>query len=76
EARMAVKIGEKLLAVCCGGYRLHGRRLHVTLSVGVSFYPADARDMQALLRCADTAMYRAKAAGRNRYELLERVAHY
>ncbi len=76
EARMAVKIVEKLLAACCGGYRLHGRWLHVTLSIGVSFYPGDARDMQALLRCADTAMYRAKAAGRNRYALLEPAAHY
>jgi len=76
EAQMAVKVVEKLLAACCGDYRLYGQWLHVTLSVGVSFYPEDARDMQALLRCADTAMYRAKAAGRNRYALLEPAGHY
>ncbi len=76
EAQMAVKVVEKLLAVCCGDYRLRGQSLRVTLSIGVSFYPGDARDMQSLLRCADTAMYRAKAAGRNRYALLEPAARY
>jgi len=76
EAQTAVKVVEKLLAACCGDYRLRGRRRHVTFSIGVSFYPEDARDMEALLRCADTAMYRAKAAGRNRYALLEPAGRY
>ena len=34
-------------------------------SIGVATCPDDAGDAQALLRCADEAMYRAKAAGRN-----------
>jgi diguanylate cyclase (GGDEF)-like protein len=35
-------------------------------SIGISLYPADARDGEALLRNADAAMYRAKQSGGNR----------
>jgi EAL domain-containing protein (putative c-di-GMP-specific phosphodiesterase class I) len=43
--------------------------LHVGGSIGISFYPSDGKDVQALLRAADTAMYHAKKKGRNRVEL-------
>jgi diguanylate cyclase (GGDEF)-like protein/PAS domain S-box-containing protein len=43
--------------------------LTVTPSVGVSFYPADGRSANALLKNADMAMYCAKAAGRAAYRV-------
>ncbi|HEX8071258.1 MAG TPA: GGDEF domain-containing protein [Pyrinomonadaceae bacterium] len=39
---------------------------HITISVGVATYPGDARDPIELIELADTALYRAKQAGRNR----------
>ena len=39
--------------------------LHVDGSIGVSLYPLHARSASDLLRCADAAMYLAKADGRN-----------
>jgi diguanylate cyclase (GGDEF)-like protein len=42
--------------------------LHVTVSIGIALSPQDERtDFAALLKDADTAMYAAKASGRNRY---------
>lgn len=70
-ARVAARVVEKLLADCSGRYELRGSERMVTLSVGVSLYPGDGGDAESLLKCADTAMYRAKAAGRNGYQLRE-----
>ncbi len=41
----------------------------VTCSIGVSIYPDDGLDANALLRNADTAMYKAKKAGRNNFQI-------
>jgi diguanylate cyclase len=42
---------------------------NVTVSAGLAAWPADARDGDTLRRAADEALYRAKAAGKNRCEL-------
>ena len=39
---------------------------HITISIGVASFPQDARDPIELIELADTALYRAKQAGRNR----------
>lgn len=47
-----------------------GPGLQVSASLGVAFYPdANIPTPQALMELADTAMYRAKMAGKNRYAL-------
>ena len=46
---------------------LDGQNLLVTTSIGIANAPADSSDMETLLRCADAAMYDAKAAGRDTY---------
>jgi len=38
----------------------------VTASVGVALYPWDAQTVDALIRCADLAMYSAKRGGKNK----------
>jgi len=44
------------------------RELHVTTSIGVSLYPGDGRDVETLIKNADTAMYQAKEGGRQEYK--------
>jgi diguanylate cyclase (GGDEF)-like protein len=48
-------------------YELGRNGCHVTLSIGISVFPSDGSDSQALLKAADVAMYRAKETGRNNY---------
>ena len=67
DGNAAGGIAEKVLEALCAPIAIDGNQLHVTCSIGISLYPRDGEDMQALLRTADMAMYRAKGAGRNRY---------
>lgn len=48
-----------------------GRDIHeVGASIGIAVFPTDGKDPEALLKQADAAMYRAKAAGRGRFEFV------
>jgi len=62
----------KLLETFRKPFFIAGHELHVTLSIGASFYPADGKDSEELIKNADTAMYRAKEQGRNGYHLYTR----
>jgi EAL domain-containing protein (putative c-di-GMP-specific phosphodiesterase class I) len=44
------------------------REFQVTASIGVSRYPIDGKDVETLLKQADSAMYRAKEQGRNNFQ--------
>ncbi|MBP7490213.1 MAG: EAL domain-containing protein, partial [Azospira sp.] len=46
--------------------------LSTSVSIGVSLFPDDGGDFDTLLKKADTAMYRAKGAGRNGYRFFDR----
>ncbi|ASM52274.1 hypothetical protein PESP_b0758 [Pseudoalteromonas espejiana DSM 9414] len=48
-------------------FKIDGRELLLTLSIGVALYPENGKTASDLLRHADTAMYQAKALGRNTY---------
>jgi diguanylate cyclase (GGDEF)-like protein len=47
------------------------REVYVATSMGITLFPQDGEDSQTLMRNADTALYRAKAAGRNGWRFFD-----
>ncbi len=63
----AINVATKLLLSLQAAYRLQDQDIYSSASLGLAFYPNDARDSDNLLRYADLAMYQAKQAGRGSY---------
>jgi diguanylate cyclase (GGDEF)-like protein/PAS domain S-box-containing protein len=60
-------VAKRMVTSLGAPYRLGEHVVHVSASIGVSLYPNDGGDASTLLKCADTAMYRAKESGRSTY---------
>ncbi|MGH7145249.1 MAG: EAL domain-containing protein [Planctomycetota bacterium] len=67
-SRDAVGIAEKILNALQSPFRFSAVELRISASIGVSLFPDDGRDADALLRSADSAMYCAKETGRAQYQ--------
>ena len=63
----AVDIVEKLLDAFSEPFRIDGRELILTTSIGVAVFPDNGANASDLLRNADAAMYQSKERGRNTY---------
>ena len=64
-ASKARKIAEELSICLSSPCMIRERRLQSSVSIGISLFPKENKGVDDILKQADTAMYRAKAAGRN-----------
>lgn len=64
----AATAAQKILDALSAPIELGGRHVVVSGSIGIAMYPDDARTVDELLRHADTAMYEAKASGKNTFQ--------
>ena len=71
DTNNAVLVADKFLHSLARPIHAGNRELSVTASIGITFFPTDSDNPVDLLKYADIAMYRAKAAGKNRRELFE-----
>ncbi|HVW84844.1 MAG TPA: GGDEF domain-containing protein, partial [Bryobacteraceae bacterium] len=60
----AETVARHILRAFSRPFEVNGREQFVSASIGLCFYPEDAKTPSDLLRCADVAVYRAKAAGK------------
>ena len=70
-ARQARAVAEKVREVLESRYDIDGFSYNSSGSIGITLFPRGHEGVDDLLREADTAMYRAKAGGRNRIEFFE-----
>ncbi|WP_092718735.1 MULTISPECIES: EAL domain-containing protein [unclassified Janthinobacterium] len=66
-AQHAVGVVDKIREAMRKPFDLQGHEVTVTVSIGISVFPDDAADADTLIQYADTAMYRAKEAGRDAF---------
>jgi len=61
-------VASRVISVLTPPFNCGGHQFVVTPSIGVAVYPQDGKSGEELLMNADSAMYRAKAAGRNNFK--------
>ncbi len=66
--QVAAKVAEKILGCITEPIVLDGYTTKISASIGISIYPLNGQSTEILIKQADTAMYRAKHLGKNRYE--------
>ncbi|NJR69466.1 MAG: diguanylate cyclase [Synechococcales cyanobacterium CRU_2_2] len=67
QAEDGSAIAERILEALQPKFEVEGHQLHVTASIGMAMYPEDGTTAELLLKHADSALYQAKAEGRNGY---------
>ena len=69
------QVADRIYAELEAPFPLDGHEAFVTVSMGIVMGQGETANAEELLRSADTAMYRAKGAGRGRHEVFEATMH-
>lgn len=62
-------VAEKIIRTVTQPIVINGHDLQVSTSIGIAVFPENGKDVEAIMRNADVAMYQAKEAGRNCYRV-------
>ncbi len=75
EVREAIHVAERIQETLVQPFDLDGHAAYVSASIGITFSTCAQRTADAVLRDADSAMYRAKSAGKARYAVFDAAMH-
>ncbi|WP_372769418.1 EAL domain-containing protein [Pseudoalteromonas sp.] len=62
------KVAHKIQTAIARPFELENAQGFVSASIGITSYPNDGKDVETLMRKADSAMYKAKANGKNNFQ--------
>lgn len=72
DVKFAAVVAKKIFKALSRPIFVEEYELYASCSIGISIYPADSDNVEGLLSCAETALYRAKDAGKNNYQFYTR----
>ncbi len=61
-------VANNIMHTLSQNYQIENYEMSITPSIGIALFPEDGKDIDTLLKNADTAMYHAKENGRNAYQ--------
>jgi diguanylate cyclase (GGDEF)-like protein len=71
----AIRVADRVRTELAQSFNLCGQEIFTTASIGIALSSTGYNHPEELLRDADTAMYRAKAQGKGRHEVFDKVMH-
>ena len=67
QQQHASSLAQRLLEAMNAPFAVDGQTIYMSVSLGVSLFPEDARNVDHLMQHADAALFQAKASGRSLY---------
>jgi len=67
----AIKIAEKILTNISKAFKIDNQLIKITASIGIAFYQEGKINNAIFMKQADQALYKAKQAGKNRFEIFQ-----
>lgn len=71
-----IKVVERIQNNLSNPFKIEGKEVFITVSIGINLYPEDYTNPEEVLRDTDTALNRAKGLGRAKYEIFDKEMHH
>ncbi len=75
DASDGIRVAERIQQKLEAPFLISGQEVSITASIGIALSATGYSTAEGILRDADTAMYRAKALGKSRYEICDPAMH-
>ncbi|WP_432408584.1 EAL domain-containing protein [Wukongibacter sp. M2B1] len=76
SSKDATDLANKILNIFNKPWIVEEHQLYTTASIGIAVFPEDGVDVNEILKNADTAMYKAKGSGKNKFQFFQRLMSF